>query len=459
MVEHDFLTGDFIPMVEFAVEIILVSIGMFLGLNKRRGFVLRSILSLVIVFASCFGFAFIVRYLGQYALAKSLAYFLLFGAIFLSSLLPFKESPLTMLFSLGIAYALQNLIYKAFLLIWVGLEATPIFNGIDETLYWAIYRIGFYVFFLAMAVLSYFYFVKRIAERFVGKKLNNALFIITGLILFSTVILCSVEDVYFTKLSTIRIYHHDSFEVALLREVGNLFSIISCFLTLYLATKSIITDELKEEVGYLRHTIEQGKLQYEISKDTIEMINVKVHDIKYKIGALKGSSNLSEEALKDLSESVRIYDSRMDTHNQLLNVLLMEKSLYCESRGITFKAMVDGKELDFIEKGDLYCLFGNLIDNALEAVRKIKDVNKRVINLTGVKKGGMFLIQEDNYFEGELNFENGLPLTTKDNKDYHGFGTRSLRMIARKYGGELSCFVDNDIFHLNIIIPLEEVAG
>ena len=64
----------------------------------------------------------------------------------------------------------------------------------------------------------------------------------------------------------------------------------------------------------------------------------------------------------------------------------------------------------------------------------------------------MIFIEEDNYFVGELEFIDGLPITSKEDKNYHGFGTRSLRMIVRKYGGEMSAISKNNVFHLSIIL-------
>ena len=131
--------------------------------------------------------------------------------------------------------------------------------------------------------------------------------------------------------------------------------------------------------------------------------------------------------------------------------MLSEKSLFCEKNGITLSCMIDGSKLDFMELGDLYCLFGNLLDNALEAVKKIEERERRVIDLVVKMKDNMLLIQEENYFNGELRFEDGLPITTKGDTDYHGFGVRSLRMIVKKYGGEMTTYVSDDVFHLNIL--------
>ena len=188
-----------------------------------------------------------------------------------------------------------------------------------------------------------------------------------------------------------------------------------------------------------------------MSKDSIELINIKCHDIKYKLDALTAQGGMTPEAVKELRDSIAIYDSKTETGNQLLNILITEKSLYCEQNGINLSCMIDGVKLDFMETGDLYCLFGNLIDNALEAVKEIEEKERRVINLMVKSKDNLLLVQEENYYNGTREFEDGLPLTTKKDKNSHGFGMRSLRMIVKKYGGELAAYVSDDIFHLNII--------
>ena len=60
-------------------------------------------------------------------------------------------------------------------------------------------------------------------------------------------------------------------------------------------------------------------------------------------------------------------------------------------------------------------------------------------------------MQEENYFCGKLSFKDGLPVTTKEDKTVHGFGMRSIAMIVKKYGGELTTSVTREIFHLNIL--------
>jgi hypothetical protein len=245
-------------------------------------------------------------------------------------------------------------------------------------------------------------------------------------------------------------------EIYVLRQSGNVFSVLCCMIVLALISSAAEELNLKREVEYLQYAVRQGERQYEISKDTIDMINVKCHDIKYKLGSVLSAGVPSAKAIDDLNESISIYDSRIETGNRLLNVLLTEKSLYCEQNNIRLSCMADGSKLSFIEDGDLYCLFGNMVDNALEAVKSIGEKERRVVNIVVKTKNDMLIVQEENYFNGEISFRDGLPVTTKEDKNYHGFGMRSIRMIARKYEGELSAFVADNVFHLNIIFPLRE---
>ena len=66
----------------------------------------------------------------------------------------------------------------------------------------------------------------------------------------------------------------------------------------------------------------------------------------------------------------------------------------------------------------------------------------------------MVSIHVENYYDDkeEIIFENGLPKTKKD-KNYHGFGMRSIKMICEKYGGSVLASAEDGIFNLDMIIP------
>lgn len=442
-----------IIIVEFLFEYSVFAVLFLHKLNRKKMFLLRAGLGFVALFATGLPVACFYTAFGGTLWGRILVYVFLFAVFAALACLCFNESPLTVIFCCSMAYAVQNLTYKVYLIIWTFGEHLRLYDNWGEN-FDVYYRLMYYAIFVCCAVAFWFLFIRRTTLKLQNRKLNYKMLLLTFIILGITILLCSIEDLYFAELCVERENRFDNPVYFVLRQTGNAFSVVCCIIVLLLASKSIVENELLQEVEYLKYTIRQGERQYHISRDSIELINIKCHDIKYKLDALTAQGRMSPEALKDLRDSISIYDLKTDTGNQLLNVLITEKSLYCEQNGINLSCMVDGEKLDFMEAGDLYCLFGNLIDNALEAVKEIDEKERRVINLMVKSKDNLILVQEENYFNGTRRFEDGLPLTTKEDKDSHGFGMRSLRMIVKKYGGELTTSVTGDIFHLNIIFSL-----
>ena len=107
--------------------------------------------------------------------------------------------------------------------------------------------------------------------------------------------------------------------------------------------------------------------------------------------------------------------------------------------------------LVFIFDGSLRSL---LFCNAVEAVIKIKEDNLRCIGISIKESKGMVSAHFENYYTGDLDFDEGLPVTTKADKRYHGFGMKSIKMLAEKYGGWVSIRAKEGVFNLNILLPV-----
>ena len=442
-------------MLEFLFGLYLFY-GMTLwNLHRADRFWLRLILGFVCVLTLTGAASWAYLFWGQNVLGRSTIYIALFAATIAHVRLCFDEPFLTILFCCSVAYAAQNLCYKLYLTVVCTAELLR-FSGYSFPLdvYNGLFHHSFYV---AAALVLYWLFLRRVAKLAAICRLDRQMLSLSVVVLLITAILCSMEDVYFARLSTGWENQFEHTALFVLRQSGNLFSVTCCAIVLLLAWRTIEQRELAQEVEYLQHTIRQSQRQYEISRDTIERINLKCHDIKYQIASLAAQGRpLGPDAVYDLEKAISIYDTRIETHNQLLDVLLTEKSLYCEQNGIQLSCMVDGEKLAFLENSDLYCLFGNVIDNALEAVAAVPQRERRIINLVVKARGSMLLIQQDNYFDGTLTFQNGLPLTTKADTSCHGFGLRSIQMIVHKYDGELTAHVDGDVFHLNILFSLSD---
>lgn len=99
-----------------------------------------------------------------------------------------------------------------------------------------------------------------------------------------------------------------------------------------------------------------------------------------------------------------------------------------------------------------YSLFSNALTNAIKSVSKFDNPTKRVITLNMYNIANMLSINIENYFIGDIEFKNGLPIT-KGDQNYHGFDTKNTELIIKQYNSELSTSTKDDIFILDIIIP------
>ena len=146
----------------------------------------------------------------------------------------------------------------------------------------------------------------------------------------------------------------------------------------------------------------------------------------------------------------------MKTGCDALDVVLTEKSFICQEKKINLTYMMDGEKLNFMNESDIYSIFGNAIDNAIEYLTSKVEEGKRFIRISSKEDKGMFLIHIENYFEDKLNLVDGLPETTKGDRSIHGFGLKSVRMICQEYGGELYVKNSGSLFVLNIFLPIKQ---
>ena len=135
-----------------------------------------------------------------------------------------------------------------------------------------------------------------------------------------------------------------------------------------------------------------------------------------------------------------------------MDVVLSETILKCKKSNIRFIHLVDGNCLQTLSYGEVYTLFGNALSNAVEATQAVKDA-ERVIRLTVRREFDFISIHVDNPFVTEPKFgADGLPKTIKADVDFHGFGMRSMKMLAEKHRGTLTCTISENIFNLNILL-------
>lgn len=212
----------------------------------------------------------------------------------------------------------------------------------------------------------------------------------------------------------------------------------------------------KREVQVYEQLLEAERRQHEIAQTTIETINLKCHDIKHQIAVILASDKNESygRSIKEIQDCISVYDSIADTGNETLDIILTEKGLLCERNKIHFSYLADGRCLAFMDVADICCLFGNALDNAIESASQESDLEKRFISLNVSSQNHLINIHMENYCGHDLIFKDGLPVTTKESGWDHGFGMRSIRLIAKKYGGNMVVHLESHLFCLDIMIPV-----
>ena len=217
----------------------------------------------------------------------------------------------------------------------------------------------------------------------------------------------------------------------------------------------------QRELDAMQTVLENQYAQYRMSRDSIELVNQKYHDLKHQIAALRAESDaeVRNRWLDEMEEDILAYEAQNKTGNTVLDTVLTGKGLYCRKHSIELIVVADGRNLEMMEMMDICSLFGNALDNAIECELKQPDKSKRMIHLSLTSQKQFLLLQVENLCPDMPVFRNGLPVTTKPDRENHGFGVKSIQSIARKYGGSASFQVSNGWFVLKVLLPLPKEAG
>lgn len=242
---------------------------------------------------------------------------------------------------------------------------------------------------------------------------------------------------------------------------------------LYAFHIQLCENQSRRELDSMRAVLQMQYAQYQQSKESIAVINHKYHDLKHQISVLRRESDPGkrEEYLDDIEHGIKEYEARFKTGNAVLDTMLTGKGLVCARDGIELTCVADGSLLNQVSEMDICTIFGNALDNAIEYEQRIADTSHRLIHVSVSDANGFTLIRVENYLQsgdertggdangvismGALDAPQGdnLPATTKADRRFHGFGLKSIRHTAAKYGGTLTIARRDGWFNLTVLIP------
>ena len=440
---------------------LLFAEGMFaINLNFRKGFAWRLPLGLALCFGASFAF--------PYTIGGSVYYSLMFIGMFCITLAVGAlciDAPMKNIVFCAIAgYTAQHMGYTLFELFVSVLGpdsviTAPSADGSNPLALHLLIPLGsgrsgvllnpftvlFYVLFYGVT-----YFLFRLFTGARLKRSENMQLRSVSMLVF--VVLIVVTDVVISAFVSARAAESFDRTYIILVDVATL---LCCALALYLQFSVALVYKLEQDLDVLNRLYEQEVRQYALVKDNIERIDIKCHDLKHQIRRIGAKSSVSADALAEMENIISVYDSRVKTGNEALDIILTEKSLLCNSEHITLSCIADGKLLSFMSDGDIYAMFGNLVDNAIEAVMKLKEED-RSIGLKIDGECGIVHVSIYNRYAGEIRFDGGMPLTGKADRSAHGYGLRSVAMLVEKYGGEMSIDANGGVFSVGLAFWQDE---
>lgn len=220
-------------------------------------------------------------------------------------------------------------------------------------------------------------------------------------------------------------------------------------------------DVLSENME-LKLELEVIKKEYDKEKDMIQEIkalNKKTrtlkHDMKNHIIVITSYLNDGqyEEAknyLSKISDNLNKMYTYIETGNSLLNYIINTKLQFAKENGIDVKAEIENLSFDQIGSVDFSALLNNLLDNAIEASLN-SNYKEIVVNI--LRKRGYDTILVKNKIDQSVLKDNTSLISTKKNKEEHGYGLKHIKLLVDKYEGMIDIYEEDNFFCVYVVYP------
>ena len=398
----------------------------------------------------CFGFSFLVPVVAYDAVYCSVLFFAMFVFTVTVLCFIFDEPLINIIFCAVAAYTVQHIAHEIceLLLVLINSNGSFLINGAYADTVSVLEENLFVYVILYIIDLHIFVFVYLIAFLFARSRmrLREAMRFKASIMMPLVSFLLLINIV----LSAMGIYSLSSEVDVTGKALMHVFNVASCCVGGILLFELPRRKKAEFDLVVLEQIYKREEMQYLEAKENQEKMNIKYHDIKHMIRGMKDRSAIDDNEISQIQRLVDAYETTYQTANGALNVVLNEKSSVCRQKSIEFSCIADAGLLSFMSETDVYVLFGNIFDNAIEAAGELAE-DKRSVGASIRSTGEIVVINVYNGYRGDIKFENGLPITKKADKANHGYGLKSIRQIVSKYEGEMRITARDGIFEITVI--------
>ena len=234
--------------------------------------------------------------------------------------------------------------------------------------------------------------------------------------------------------------------------MSSVLAIIFTVQLLYMKNYTLLKKAEQQEQFTIKRMNEQFCYYREKEEDE-KRVRALYHDMKNHLLILeRQNSDETKQMAADLRRQISDYEDYIHTGNDFLDVIIRDKVKRAKEQRIDFLAMIHFDAGDFIEPMDISAIFGNALDNAIEASVKLPPEQRLITVKADCVREMLSIVFENNCQRGESGYEH----TTKSDCFLHGFGIQNMKTAAEKYGGQCLIQQKPGRFTVKIILPLPE---
>ncbi|RDY27610.1 GHKL domain-containing protein [Romboutsia weinsteinii] len=230
--------------------------------------------------------------------------------------------------------------------------------------------------------------------------------------------------------------------------------LVSSIFSTNLISRVIKDNRLRLENELIKESIDMQYKYYMSLKESQLEVRKLYHDMKNHMICIENLYG-KNDYLKSISSKLEESESIFDTGNMILDIILNDKKTICDNSGIDLTVDINFSKCDFIDISDVCSIFSNMIDNSIEACKKINDDSiAKKIKIKGTIVNRLYVIKCENTKVNKVRYIDNLIITQKKDKFLHGIGITSIKSSVEKYDGNLDIEVSKYDFSITIYIPL-----
>lgn len=260
---------------------------------------------------------------------------------------------------------------------------------------------------------------------------------------------------YFFLRSYAFFFHMNPLSVPLIIHFLDILCGVCALINMIISERLSFQSRQNEQLR-MKSLIEKQHDHYLWSLNSYETVSRKYHDLRHILRGIDSMQDLAEvkEYVHAVEGEIRNFELIYDTGNKTLDVILSDWMRKSRDKGIQMHVHADGQGWNSVRDIDIATIFGNALDNAFESTEAIRDAELRIVEVRTGRVNDMLISRFENRFTHPLEMKQSRLLSTKADKQNHGYGLQSMEMTVRKYNGEIDINTDNGAFILTVIIPV-----